>query len=62
MLSMIDWIIELLIKRFKNKHAEGRLLYYREKYKNYVKKKEWLTERDNIQQASHPTNIDGMSK
>lgn len=53
---MIDWIIDSLIKRFKNKHTEGRLLYYREKYKDYVKKKEWLTERDNIQQAPHPTN------
>ena len=58
---MIDWIIEVLIRRFKNKHAEGRLLYYREKYKDYVKKKEWLTERDNIQQAPHPTDEPGVS-
>ena len=59
---MIDWIIDLLIKRFKNKHTEGRILYYREKYKQYVKKKEWLTERDNIQQASHPAHKSGVSQ
>ena len=59
---MIDRIIELLIKRFKNKYTQGWILYYKYKYRDYVKEKGWLTKRDNIQQASHPTNESGVSK
>ena len=59
---MIDWIFELLTKRFKSKYAQGWILFYKTRYKDYVEEKQGWAKGDNIQQTPHTPNESGMSK